>query len=127
MLGIGPDGGQWHIEVEHPLDEADSLFTATLDDSAIVTSSRLFRRWATSDGEAHHLIDPTTGASACSAVAAVVASARHAWYAEGIAKAAVGAGPQRGAAIASQSDATCWFVLDNGDVIEIVEREPAPC
>lgn len=127
VLGIGPDGRNWCIEVEDPFDDARSLFTATLDNEAIVTSTRLFRRWKTSDGEAHHLIDPHTGIPANTGVAAVIARARDASHAEAVAKAALVAGLQFGPALAARSDVACWFVLDDRRVFAVGETEGVSC
>jgi FAD:protein FMN transferase len=127
VLGIGPDGSDWSIEVEDPFDEARSLFTATLDNDAIVTSTRLFRRWKTNDGGAHHLIDPRTGMPATAGVAAVVARAHDASYAEAIAKAVLVAGPQLGPELAARSSASCWFVLDDRRVVAVGETKAATC
>ena len=64
----------------------------------------------------HHLIDPATGAPARRGVAAVVAQADEAWWAEGVAKAALIAGVGAGidllerlgvAAVVVDDDGTC--------------------
>ncbi len=47
----------------------------------------------------HHLIDPSTGAPAANGVVAVVATADEAWWAEGVAKAALVAGADDGIAL----------------------------
>jgi thiamine biosynthesis lipoprotein len=127
VLGCGPSGQHWNIEVEDPFDETRVLLTTALDNEAIVTSTQLFRRWTTTEGEANHLIDPTTGMSANTSIAAVVARARDAWYAEGIAKAAFVAGPQLGWALAAASEACCWFVFDDRRVITVDATEPQQC
>ena len=59
------------------------LLTHPLGDAAIVTSTRLFRRWVHGGRARHHIIDPATGAPADSGVAAVVVVDREAWRAEG--------------------------------------------
>jgi thiamine biosynthesis lipoprotein len=125
VLGIGPAGREWSIDVEDPFDEGRALFSQNLDDDAIVTSTRLFRRWASSDGTAHHLIDPRTGMPATSGVAAVVARARDASYAEAIAKAVLVAGPQCGPELAQRSDARCWLVLDDRRLVAVGQTEAA--
>lgn len=127
VRGDGPDSGGWTIDVEDPFDHDHTLFTASLDDEAIVTSSRLFRRWSTIDGDAHHLIDPTTGASAQTGIAAVVARARDAAGAEAIAKAALVAGPHLGAALAARLATMCWFVMDDRRVVTVSEGDSASC
>jgi thiamine biosynthesis lipoprotein len=127
VLGEAPDDDGWTIEVEDPFEDGRTLFSSRLDDDAIVTSSRLFRRWSTTDGEAHHLIDPTTGASAWTGVAAVVTRACDATRAEGLAKAVLVAGPQLAAALAMRSGTACWLVMDDRRVLAVGERDWFSC
>ena len=94
--GEGPVDGHWDIEVEHPFDADRTLFTSRLADAAIVTSTSRFRRWVHRGRWQHHLIDPATGEPADRGVAAVVVTDADAWRAEGMAKAALVAGPERG-------------------------------
>ncbi len=59
----GPDGttgGPWPVEVtERP--GGDAPETVLLDRGGIATSTTLERRWTTTAGEMHHLLDPRTG------------------------------------------------------------------
>jgi FAD:protein FMN transferase len=96
VAGSPLDGHTWRIQVEHPLDESRTLCTRALSDEAIVTSTTRFRRWSRGGKALHHVIDPSTGAPAMNGVTAVVAQADEAWWAEGIAKAALVAGVERG-------------------------------
>ena len=48
----------------------------------IATSSKQGRRWQTSTGSAHHILDPRTGRPAEGTVAAVTVIAAEAWWAE---------------------------------------------
>ena len=90
------DGDAWPIRVEDPLDESRTLCTRRLATEAIVTSTTRFRRWTRRRTALHHIIDPATGAPADRGVAAVVAQADEAWWAEGVAKAALVAGVDAG-------------------------------
>jgi FAD:protein FMN transferase len=115
--GESPEGG-WRIPVEDPFDEAARMFDVAIDDGAIVTSTTRFRRWQTSDGGwAHHLVDPTTGLPAASGVAAVVVIAAEAWWAEALAKGALVAGPDDGAALLRAHDVEGWIVRDDAEVL----------
>jgi thiamine biosynthesis lipoprotein len=58
-----------------------------LPDGAVATSSTLRRRWTTSDGPAHHVIDPRTGRPSQGAVVACSVVAAEAWWAEAVATA----------------------------------------
>jgi FAD:protein FMN transferase len=116
--GAGPVDGDWDIEVEHPFDGNRALFTSRLRDAAIVTSTRLFRRWVHRGRWQHHLIDPATGAPADRGVAAVIVTDRDAWRAEGMAKAALVAGADRGRALLDHHGVAGWFVDDDQRVTE---------
>ena len=96
VAGVSPVGGTWPIRVEDPFDESRTLCTRDLCDAAIVTSTTRFRRWSRGGRSMHHLIDPFTGAPAARGVTAVVVQADEAWWAEGVAKAALVAGVERG-------------------------------
>jgi thiamine biosynthesis lipoprotein len=61
----------------------------------------------------HHLIDPATGAPARRGVAAVVAQADDAWWAEGIAKAALIAGVDDGLALLERLGIAAVLVGDD--------------
>ena len=64
-----------------------------MPEGAVATSSRLLRRWQTTAGEAHHLIDPTTGHPVQTEVVAATVVAGEAWWAEALSKAVFLAGP----------------------------------
>ena len=68
VAGEGPYGTAWHLAVEDPFDTTKSLAVVRLRDAALVTSSQRKRRWETSGGARHHLIDPRTATSATSRV-----------------------------------------------------------
>ena len=77
VAGVSPDGHSWRIGVEHPLDKHSEIAQAHIGEGSIVTSSRMTNKWMTDTGETHHIIDPTTGASAKSTVlSATVISAQ---------------------------------------------------
>jgi thiamine biosynthesis lipoprotein len=92
VAGRAHDGDAWPIEVEDPFDESQVLFARPLANRAIVTTTTRFRRWTRGGEQFHHIIDPATGASARRGVAAVIAEGDEAWWAEGVAKAALVAG-----------------------------------
>ena len=115
VAGRGPDGGAWVIEVEDPIDETRVLCSRTLLDSAIVTCTTRFRRWTRGGEMLHHIIDPATGASADRGATAVVAVGDAAWWAEGVAKAALVAGPGGGIALLERLGVAAVIVGDHGD------------
>jgi thiamine biosynthesis lipoprotein len=80
------------VRVEHPL--ADRLaHSFPLAQGAVATSGISTRLWRRSDGYAHHLIDPSTGAPAWTGLLQVTAVAPTAVEAEVLAKTAFLSGP----------------------------------
>lgn len=114
------DGGQstWDIPVADPFDEGRVAFRIPLTDGALVTSTTRMRRWNRGGREYHHIVDPATGDSSRSGIAAVVAAARDAWWAEGIAKAIIVGGTDRGARLAVAARVHAWMFLNDGRVVE---------
>lgn len=62
LSGYGPDGDGWRVGVEDPAGGSGPVAVLAIVDAACATSSIRLRRWRTSAGQAHHLIDPRTGA-----------------------------------------------------------------
>jgi thiamine biosynthesis lipoprotein len=60
-LGTDEDGCPWRVAVDHDEGVVGEFSGSAL---AVATSTMARRRWATPVGEAHHLIDPRTGAPA---------------------------------------------------------------
>jgi thiamine biosynthesis lipoprotein len=87
-----PPDGAWSVPVEDPLTEGRIAYEHRLASGALITTTRQIRTWLRAGQRMHHLIDPRSGASASSDVVAVVAAGAQAWWAEGIAKAALIAG-----------------------------------
>lgn len=116
--GEAPAEGSWRIPVEDPFDPARIAFEVEIDDAALVASTTQIRTWKRGARTHHHLIDPATGHCARTGVAAVVATGRDAWWAEGVAKAIIVAGAGPGIAIAHDTDVHGWLFLDDGRVLD---------
>ena len=95
--GRPPEGDGWTILVEDPFDAAKELSRIRLTDGAVVTSSRLSRRWRLGDTDAHHLIDSRTGRPFQNDVAAVTVVAGEGWWAEVMTKSVFAVGVERAA------------------------------
>lgn len=93
VLGQAPSAEGWVVNVDDPVHPGGELLRLAIADGALATSSRLLRRWQTTAGEAHHLIDPTTGRPAHTDVVAVSVVAGEAWWAEALTKALFLTGP----------------------------------
>lgn len=95
VLGEAPQGaGLWAIAVEDPWDPERSTTQVGLSEGAVASSSTLRRTWRSTEGTAHHLIDPRSGRSATSDVVASTVVAAEAMWAEIYAKCLVIAGTQ---------------------------------
>lgn len=86
VAGRAPDRIAWRLAVEDPWDPTTPRALVRIPDGALVTSSQRKRRFPTSDGERHHLIDPRTGTSAITDVQTVSVVAVSGARAEAIAK-----------------------------------------
>jgi thiamine biosynthesis lipoprotein len=81
VAGSPPQEG-WEIELDHHLVAPARI---NLLDGAIATSSTLRRRWSTTEGPAHHVIDPRTGRPSTGPLVACSVLAAEAWWAEALA------------------------------------------
>lgn len=86
VAGQAPDGVAWRLGVEDPFDLARHSTVVRLARGAIVTSSQRKKRWVTSDGERHHLVNPLTHDSAVTRVQTVTVIASTGARAEALAK-----------------------------------------
>jgi thiamine biosynthesis lipoprotein len=115
VAGTPPDGS-WSISIEHP-SRPDPAAVVHLTDGAVATSSRLRRRWVTTRGPAHHLIDPASGRPSDGSAVSATAIAAAGWQAEALAKAAFLAGLPAGAAFLEDLGAAGLLVDEVGAVL----------
>ncbi len=85
VAGAAPAAG-YAVPVQDPFDPARLLFTHSLFEGALVTSTTRMRRWEVEGSTAHHLIDPATGRPADHGLAAVILAAPSCAQAEVLAK-----------------------------------------
>ncbi len=124
VRGSAPNGGPWIVDIADPAGGAAPLARLQLRDGAVVTSTRLQRRWLVDGVEQHHLIDPRTGASAFAGWAQVSVIAPSAADAEVLAKAVYLMGTDA-RALLDESGAQAVLVADDGRV-ETIALEIAP-
>jgi thiamine biosynthesis lipoprotein len=117
--------GPWTVAVADPFDARQPpLARLAFDAGGVATSSRLRRTWMQEGSVRHHLIDPATGRSAATGVAAVTVLTGEAWRAEVLAKAALLAGVEGAQAVLAGAGATGLVVDDAGGVHHAAGLEP---
>lgn len=126
VCGQVPDGG-WCIPVEDPFRPELTLFEHPLASGAVVTSTTLIRTWRRAGRRYHHIVDPRTGAPVAGDVAAVVAGAPTAWWAEGIAKAALVLGPAGGVELLRSAGVGGWIFATDGSLVATTDAGSSPC
>lgn len=115
VAGSAPQDG-WRIPVTSPLDPDTVHWEVPLSSGGIAQSSRLVRAWERNGVSQHHLIDPFTAAPSDSPIVGAVVVAEHTWWAEGVAKAALLAGPVAGAALIDRLAHGGWLVWADGSI-----------
>ena len=112
----GSAGAPRHVSVAHPLEPA-TAFSFDVTGGAVATSGLGTRIWRTTDGFAHHLIDPSTGRPAWTGVIQATAVGMTGLEAEVLAKMALLSGPETGTALLEPAGGV--LVLDDGDVVVV--------
>lgn len=102
--GDAPGGAAWGIGISEG-------FTVRVEDRAVCTSSTRRRRWRMAEGEAHHIIDATSGAPATEAADTAVVIARDAMTADVLATALL-ADLDRGLGAVNALGADAFIALD---------------
>ncbi len=87
--GRAPTPQGWIVDVEDPCDPTSVLTTVALSAGGVATSSTRSRRWKHNGVEHHHVIDPATGRSSHTDLAAVTVVDVAGWRAEAHATAAL--------------------------------------
>lgn len=114
LLGEGPDGFGWAVDVEDPRDAGHVLATLHLVDAAVATSADNRRAWRVVGKRAHHLVDPRSERPAESDLLQVTAVARSAEIADVLAKVIF---------IAGAREAARWLARLGGHGAVLVDRE----
>jgi FAD:protein FMN transferase len=91
--GSNEQGAPWSVGIRHPRNEGELIASLRISNQAVCTSGDYERR--TPGGNAHHILDPRTGASA-HAVASATVVASGAMLADALATAAFVLGPEEG-------------------------------
>jgi thiamine biosynthesis lipoprotein len=110
---IAVRGAGWPVGVE----TTDGMLTLELSDSALATTGVDRRRWSTTHGEAHHVIDPETGRPAEGDLWRVTVVAPSAADAEVLAKSLFLAGARRAEREANEGRTPAVLVTRAGKTI----------
>lgn len=127
VAGTPPAVGGWVVAISDETTAHHDLTQVPLAGGAVATSTQLRRRWRRGDDEAHHLIDPRTGAPSTSAVAAVTVVAADACWAEVLAKAALIAGPEPGTALLDTHGVAAILTMPDGTAHRVGPMERFEC
>ncbi len=119
VFGDRIDDQRWAIAVDDPAQPGVDLAVLVLDRGAVATSSRVKRQWQTSEGSAHHLVDPRTGRPAVTDLLAVSVVAADAMWAEVYAKGALIAGSTAGATLLEGAGLSALLITELGEVRSI--------
>ncbi len=114
--GLGADGRPWRVGIGNPFAPGQHLHVVELSDAAIATSSVVSRRWRTTSGTAHHIIDPRTGLPVENDVACVTVIASSTTAADIFAKTALILGPDDGGRFLDSQAANGLFVMSDGQL-----------
>jgi len=115
VSGTQFDGRRWTVAVEDPFNQECDIFTITVRDRAVATSTIARRHWPVAGTDQHHLIDPRTGLPSKSGVISATVVANSVVCADVLAKVALLLGPDLGLRfLEGQPDAEGLLVLCDG-------------
>lgn len=119
-----PPTGSWVVTVADPLLNGNDIAVFTLEQAAVATSTRVYRRWRHNGRAAHHLIDPRTGEPAVTSVVSATVVATRLPDAEIHAKTALILGEVDGLAyLDRQPDISAILVTEDGRRLHSGSRE----
>jgi thiamine biosynthesis lipoprotein len=118
--GGGPSGSGWLVGVEDPFSPGSDVATLSVRDCAVATSSTMRRRWRTSTGFAHHLVDPRTGRPSETDLVSVTVIAGTAAQAEVLAKTLLLRGKRQATEHAS-AEGIAMLAVDGMGLVEVSE------
>jgi thiamine biosynthesis lipoprotein len=123
LVGAGPDGRGWPVEIEDPRNPEATLVTLRLADCAVATSAANRRSWQRAGKRQHHLIDPRTQRPSQSDLLQATVVARSTELAEVLAKAAFIGGSEVARRLMRACDTQGVFVREDGSWFAIGELE----
>lgn len=111
-----PARDSWQVGIEVPV-QLNQPLSVRLREGAVCTSTPLLRRWTlVTGGQAHHLLDPRTGAPLRTDLASVSVIAPQAWLAEVLSKAVFLLPTDRSLELLGACDAAALLVARDGQL-----------
>jgi FAD:protein FMN transferase len=127
VAGEPSEPGGWPIPILHPLHRSNEFATVRLQSGGVVTSTSLERSWRRGDITFHHIVDPRTGDSSRTDVAAAIVAHASTAAAEVLAKASMVLGSAGGRELVAANDAWGWFLLTDGQMVDVAHPlDPTP-
>ena len=83
-VGFKPDGHEWRIGIQDPLDAESMLGVVSIHDAAVITSGGYERNFEKDGVVYHHIIDPSTGYPADSGLVSVSIVSKDGTLADGL-------------------------------------------
>ena len=116
--GSKPDGSSWQVAVTDPRDtEGDYLGVVTLNGTEFLSTSGDYEKYFIEDGvRYHHILDPSTGYPARSALTSVTVVCNDGLNADGLSTACFVLGKDKAAKLLEKYNADGLFVDDSGHV-----------
>lgn len=118
-IGTPPWDEGWLVDVDDAFEADATARRLVLQEGAVVTTTRTKRAWK----NGHHIIDPATGRSAQTGLAAVTVLSGEAWWGEVFAKAAFLAGPDHAPAVLERAGVTGLLTFDDGTTQQVEKLE----
>jgi thiamine biosynthesis lipoprotein len=122
VAGAPPTSAGWVVGLECPAPRPPVRAVA-LADGAVCTSTTLIRRWETTAGPRHHLIDPRTGSPVSTDLVSVTVIGARAVQAEVLTKVAFVAGSHEAPSLLAAYGVTAVLVSDDGSIAVVGDLE----
>ncbi len=120
LLGDGPDGRGWLVEVEDPFDPRRVLLTLRVRGRAVATSAPNRRQWQRGGVAQHHLVDPRTGRPSTSDLAQATVVAACAERADVLAKTVFLLGEAEGRRFLERMDDAAGVLVTAAGAVRVV-------
>ena len=117
LYGKKPDGSNWNIAIQDPLDESSIIGIISTTDCSVITSGSYQRYFIENDIKYHHILDPKTGYPADNGLISVTIVAKDGAYADALSTALFVTGLEKGIEIWKEyNDFEAVFITEDKSV-----------